>query len=542
MRILFIGLAIGVAATGLVAAPVTMPLPERKPPVPPINDTEVQDYARNVSHAAEDIARVYVRPVPPEKLAAAGLEALHKAAGVPLPERMRPDPARWLAGRDLYIELAEARRALGNPPAIAGSDTRISIEGMLKSLDPYSLVMTPAESRRMSDGLANSYGSGILVAERLGLGPLTVRDVLLGSPAQQAGMQLGDKLLAINGQRTDAMSAAEAEQALNAQQAPINRKVTVLVQPRHGVEPQTIELTIQHFIEETVLGHGRSADGSWDFRLDRSSGIGLIRVRFLNRGSAQQVRQAVEQLRERNLRGIILDLRECPGGFLDEATALADLFLGDCTIATARYRDERLSAPQVSRAAGSVLDIPLAVLIGPETTGGGELIAAALQDNKRAMLFGERTRGKSTVQRTHNLAITTRHHVTSLELKLSTGMFERPSGRNINRFADSKPDDEWGVDPDPEGEIRLTSAAHAQIREWRRLQDLRPFHSREALPLDRLENDPVLHAAVRRLRGLPERKPSRGRPQPGSSSAAVDLHDLCRSARPGQTVAIPAGT
>src|SRR5262249_15180218 len=148
------------------------------------------------------------------------------------------------------------------------------------------------------------------------------------------------------------------------------------------------------------------------------------------------------QLQADGLRGLILDLRWCPGGALDESVSVADLLLGDCTIATTQWRNARLQE-FISQKAGSFLDFPVVVLVNGETSGGAELIAAALQDNKRAVVAGQRTVGKGSIQMLLDLPLEK-----NWDVKLTTGTFLRPSGKNINRFADSKPGDDWGVRPE----------------------------------------------------------------------------------------------
>src|SRR5262249_54703093 len=147
---------------------------------------------------------------------------------------------------------------------------------------------------------------------------------------------------------------------------------------------------------------------------------------------------------------------------------------------------------------------PVLVLVNGETSGGAELIAAALQDNSRAKVAGQRTVGKGSIQTVVGIA------VPDAGLKLTTGTFVRPSGKNLHRFADStaEPDlpagrrrrqvgDDWGVRPDVD--LRTSAALAKLLKEWWLLQTLRPGPSNEALPLDDPTADPQRLAAVEEL-------------------------------------------
>src|SRR5262249_39694341 len=153
------------------------------------------------------------------------------------------------------------------------------------------------------------------------------------------------------------------------------------------------------------------------------------------------LRNVLEGLRDQKLRGLVLDLRWCPGGYLNESIEVADLFLGNGVIATERSRG-REDTVYRSAADGKFRDFALVVLVNGDTLGGAELIAAALQDHKRGVVLGQRTRGKGSVQ------VPLPVGVEGVGLKLTRGAFIRPSGKNLHRFPDSAPTDDWGVIPD----------------------------------------------------------------------------------------------
>src|SRR5262249_14747829 len=139
-------------------------------------------------------------------------------------------------------------------------------------------------------------------------------------------------------------------------------------------------------------------------------------------------------------------------------------------------------------------DIPLLLLVNGETSGGGELVAAALQDNGRAVVAGQRTFGKGTIQ----LPLLREGY----PFKLTKGTFGRPSGKTSQRPPDSKPTDDGGVRPDGDHELPITAELSKRLKEWHTLQVLRPPSDRSALPIDDPEADPQRQAAVQMLREL----------------------------------------
>jgi carboxyl-terminal processing protease len=218
---------------------------------------------------------------------------------------------------------------------------------------------------------------------------------------------------------------------------------------------------------------------------------------MLAHGAADELADVLARLQDSGMRGLVLDLRWTPGGYLDEATAVPALFLGDVPVATVKSRKEQEETYRGS-AACRFPDLPLVVLVNGETSGGAELIAAALQDHKRATIVGQRTLGKGSVQRPMHV------NVPGLQMKLTNGSFFRPNGKNLHRFADSKMSDDWGVQPDVE--FRISAALNRELKQWWQQQTLRPGWSMERLPLDDPANDAPRNAAVDVVRAMADKK------------------------------------
>jgi len=153
-------------------------------------------------------------------------------------------------------------------------------------------------------------------------------------------------------------------------------------------------------------------------------------------------------------------------------------------------------------ASRSFVNIPVVVLINGETTGGGELIAAVLQDNRRAFILGQRTRGKASVQTMVDLTQELSIPVPNTKLKLTNGFLIRPNGKKFHRFPDSKLSDDWGVRPDPGLEFRVSPDLNKKLRDWWELLSLRPGFSSESLPIDDPDADPQRERALRLLQKI----------------------------------------
>jgi carboxyl-terminal processing protease len=264
------------------------------------------------------------------------------------------------------------------------------------------------------------------------------------------------------------------------------------------------------FHTETVFGVRRKNNNTWDYWIDPERRIAQIRIGPLREDSAGELREVLAKLSEAGMRGLLLDLRWCPGGLLEQSLESARLLLGKGNIATIKARTSvrlpggsALIGPKGASETGGecpnpepgpFVDVPMLVLVNVETSGGGELIAAAIQDQRRAVIAGQRTRGKASVQTMTALP------ARGAFMKLTTAVFLRPSGKNLNRFPDSKPSDDWGVRPDAGLEFRVSPEMNRQLREWWAAQTLRPGGSHERLPLDDPNADPQRQLALQALR------------------------------------------
>jgi carboxyl-terminal processing protease len=270
-------------------------------------------------------------------------------------------------------------------------------------------------------------------------------------------------------------------------------------------EPVQITVTRKDYSLESVFGVRRREDNSWDYWLDSTRKIAYLRIGFIDREAPMQLRTALSQLGD--AKGLILDLRWCPGGFLTQSAEIAGIFLETGTIASVKYRHPEELGQKEYRADNFGLDrfrykdVPALVLVNGETMGGGELIAAALQDNGRAKVAGQRTFGKGSVQTPMELI-----GFDNIVLRLSAGTIVRPSGKNLQRFANSKRNEDWGVRPDMGFEIPSSESLSRRLKEWHQAYVLRPPEGHDALPLDDPENDAPRILAMKLLqRNLPSK-------------------------------------
>jgi carboxyl-terminal processing protease len=481
------------------------PEPVLPPPSPPVELTpgqrlhlEAEEFARQFSYTLGQVAEQYARPVERHDLFVAAVRGLYEAAREPVPAGLDADLQRATSEPDQLALLTRVREQLGNQEPLRGAGaTLAATRALTRVLDPHSVVVTGEDLRRGSGVDAHS-GVGLTLADNLGVGPILVKTVLPGSPAQVAGLRPGDEITHVADKALSGLTSGAARLLLDQGTAGEVRPVSFADDPeraevtvrRGGDKPRKVSLERKAFRAETVLGVRRRDDNSWDYLADRKNRIAHVRIAAVGNGTALELRNVLTALESDSCRGVVLDLRWCPGGYLQESINAAALFLGECKVATVKARSDK-EIPHTSTKENKFLDVPVIVLVNGETSGGAELMAAALQDNRRAKVAGQRTVGKGSIQTMVGLS------VADAGLKLTTGTFVRASGKNLHRWPESGPRDDWGVRPDIDQ--RTSPELAKQLKEWWLLQTLRPGPSNEALPLDDPTADPQRLAAVEAL-------------------------------------------
>jgi carboxyl-terminal processing protease len=336
-----------------------------------------------------------------------------------------------------------------------------AIRGVLDKLDPYSNYISPDELGRFKTSVENQFG-GIGIQITMDGGQLHVLSPIVGSPAYRAGLQSGDAILEIEGKSTEGITLDDAVRRLKGE---AGTRVNITVQHARGGKQEKLSINREIVQLETVLGDRRKPDDSWDFMLDHDKKIGYIRLTAFSRETASDLEKALEELTKEHMKGLILDLRFNPGGLLKSATDIADLFVTDGVIVSTEGRNTPRRVVTAKKP-GTFEGFPMVVLVNRYSASASEIVSACLQDHHRAVIIGERTWGKGSVQ-----------NVIDLEegrsaLKLTTARYLRPNGHNIHRLKDAKESDEWGVMPDKGYDLKLPDQELGQLIRFRRDRDI----------------------------------------------------------------------
>jgi carboxyl-terminal processing protease len=286
-----------------------------------------------------------------------------------------------------------------------------AIRGMVNAFgDPNTAFIDPTRAEIFRQDTSGSF-EGIGAAVRMDqMGRLIIVEPYPGRPAAEAGLQRGDIILKIDGTSTEGMSLYEAISLIR---GPANTNVTLTIF-REGVD-EPFDVTVTRARIEIEVVEAKRLDGD----------LGYVSLSEFSRGAADKVAQAIKTLQsEGQLKGLIFDLRNNPGGLLDEAVAVGSQFIADGVITIER---EKGGTEQVFEAlpGGAATDIPLVVLINQGSASAAEIVAGAIQDYKRGTVIGEQSFGKGTVQIPHTLS-------DGSELRVTIAEWLTPKGRQIN--------------------------------------------------------------------------------------------------------------
>ena len=288
-----------------------------------------------------------------------------------------------------------------------------AIEGMLKTLDPYSAYLTPEHYKELEIGTSGEFGGvGIEISVENDL--LTVITPIEGSPAAKAGIKPGDLIIAIDGKSTQGFSVDEAVKSLR---GPKGSAVKITIQSQGDKNPREVVLVRDIIYVKSV--NSKLLDGR----------IGYIKLSQFQEKTSEELVKAIEELESGDrgeLNGLILDLRNNPGGLLTQAVEVADEFIDEGLIVSVKGRVEDQSTEYYATKEDNTPGYPIVILVNKGSASASEVVAEALQDKKRAIILGTKTFGKGSVQSIIKLD-------DGSGLKLTTAKFYAPSGRSINQ-------------------------------------------------------------------------------------------------------------
>jgi carboxyl-terminal processing protease len=289
---------------------------------------------------------------------------------------------------------------------------RKAVSGMLGELhDPHSVFLDQRRLSRLDESTSGHY-AGVGIQMDLRDSGITVVATLHGTPAEQAGISSGDRIVEIDGKSARGLTAEEAIKTLR---GPAGSKVSVVVERPGVTAPLTFSLTRRDIAINPV-----------QHPLLLPDGVGYVDLTVFSADAASDLGRAIDSLRTAGARSLVLDLRGNPGGLLDQGIGVADLFLdAGQPIVSTRGRSADENRAFADRAPQKWANMPLVVLTDSGTASASEIVAGALQDHDRALVVGKTTYGKGSAQRVFRIR--------DGAVKLTTALWYTPSGRSINR-------------------------------------------------------------------------------------------------------------
>jgi carboxyl-terminal processing protease len=343
-------------------------------------------------------------------------------------------------------------------------------EFMVKELDEYSDYIPAEKSTDFRNDINSKVdGIGIFTFTDSKKEHLFVQMPVLGSPAEKAGLKGGDKIVEVGNQSVKKIGTEKIVKVIRGEPG---TSVNVKVQRYDSPEILSFDIVREHLDTHSVIGYARDEKRAWKYHVTEEPRIAYMRINQFSQESDEEVKQIFSSDLKKTPAALILDLRGNPGGPLPAAKDIADLFLKSGKIVSVESpQHPELDENFVAKEEGTLPDFPIVVLIDRHSASAAELLAAALQDNHRATIIGERSYGKGTVQ--HLIPLTPKFengHSNSPILKLTVAQYIRPNGKNIHRgyvpktekdISDelrAKVDEKaiWGVTPDAGFAKKLT--------------------------------------------------------------------------------------
>lgn len=451
---------------------------------------DADGYAKKVNDAVELVTEVYIKAVDAGDLTAAAIRGMFRRIDEPLPadlDEALKKPKGLAEDKRLEL-LKDARLRLGKREDLdENKDVDVSILMMLASLnDPYTVYYDKESVRKAASQLRGRFpGVGIQIRRDAVRDGLLVVTPIKSSPAYGGGIQAGDLIIEIrrdvdnegkplpaDATKVFSTKGMKTDDAIAIITGKPDTPITLVVQREGEKEPLVFNLKRNWVSVETVLGTKRKENTDWTYYVDEDYKIAYIHLTQFTQSTFPELKKAVEGLKKSGLNGLVLDLRFNPGGYLTSAKDICELFVGPEKIVTVKPRpDGGAGRPRVY--AGDKkgeTGFPMVVLVNSQSASASEIVAACLQDHGRAIIVGERSYGKGSVQDVVPF------RATEGEIKLTIARYYPPSDRNIDKLATGgATGEEWGVKPDKGFEVALSREELTELGEaMRNLEIIRP--------------------------------------------------------------------
>lgn len=399
-----------------------------------------------------------------------------------------------LMGSTITLLWQANRESIDLPESVFASEFA---DGAFAKLDDFTSMIWPydvEEFNKSTQGEFQGVGIQIDLEED---GSLKVVSPLEDTPAFRHGIKAGDIITHINGKNAKGITVSQAVKNIT---GPAGTTVQLTVLSPDGTT-KVYDIKRETIKVASVKGWFHKPGGGWDYMIDPEQKIGYIRLTNFTKSTTDEMRYALNDLRAAGARALILDLRYNPGGLLNAATEVCDRFLpGGDIVSTRSDREQSGPPPIVAGFDKDDVDLPMVVLVNQYSASASEIVSGALRDHKRALIVGERTFGKGSVQMLFQV------DGRSAFLKLTTSHYYLPGGTCIHRDENSE---KWGVEPDVT--VTMTTEQMRAAIDARSNQDVlrdvndaapttQPLADGATAKKPLLEVDPQLSAAVLMLR------------------------------------------
>lgn len=309
-----------------------------------------------------------------------------------------------------------------------------AIDGMLGQLDPFTVYVPPVHQEEFDNLLEGSFKGVGIQLDQLPDGQIQVVTPIDDSPAFHAGIMAGDIIEKVNGESIERLRLDEVIKKVS---GPLGTSVSLTVKHATGKE-QTLTMIRQEVTVPTVNGYDRNPDNSWNWWINDTQKVAYIQITQFTPGTYDKIHAILDSLTKQGMRGLILDLRFNPGGLLEEAAKIVNSFIPSGRVIVSTKGRNRPEHIEYSDDKDKLPKFPLIVLVNEHSASASEIVSGSLLDNHRALVIGQRTYGKGSVQEVMPL------EDKSGELKLTVAYYYLPSGRLVHKKPGAT---DWGVDP-----------------------------------------------------------------------------------------------